>query len=82
MDLKAKLMSQLLKLLDYNKCECVVFVDGEPGFYTYSSLQNFINLVRSGDCTIPEIDTYVLNNATIQKSLFDDDEDTIFIFLV
>ena len=75
-----KLITQLLRLLDYNQCETIVFVDGEAGFYNFKTLQNFITLVQNDDVVIPDIDTYYLSNATIQKSLFDE-KDIVYLFL-
>lgn len=76
-----KMYKELLKLLEYNKNPCLVFVDGQ-GFFSYEKLQSFIDSISLASHTIKELDTYNISNITIQKSLLDKYDDIICIYLI
>lgn len=73
--------NKLLKLLEFNDCQTIVFVDGQ-GMFSYSTLSHFIDAVRLDTSNIDEINTYNISNVSIQKSLFNDEKDILFVFLI
>lgn len=72
----------LIKLLDYRNNETIVFID-KLGFYHFDKLQKFIDSLQRGSFSpISKKHDLNITNVTIQKSLFDDKDDILFIYII
>lgn len=83
MSLNKNNYSKLLQLCDYFSCPCVVYLDGNETVY-FTSVQTLINRILDNDIYdyIPDFDTYWINFIGVQRSLFDDDDSLICIYMI